>query len=258
MYKKIIFSLLILLIFHVQTTFAENETDSAGLLDKLSISVSATTNFYSRYLWRGFTLDKDPVIQPGITLSGHGVNLTCWTSWDTDNNDPNSSDEIDYVFDYTYEFSDYFTSIGHTYYDFPGTNNYSKEFYFSLGMTQLPYLDLPINAKFTYYRDYGNQNNGGGLGNYYAFDFSYSHPILETPSITLDMSLHFGLNQKLFIKGTSGQDLGVSGGATFPLTKNITCSPSINYSIPFGDLKDKNDGNQKQMVYAGVGLAYSF
>ena len=238
------------------------ETSNAeGLLDKLNfdVDVSASLDFYTDYVWRGFILDRDPVIQPGMSISALGFTYSFWSSFDADNNSAaTSSDELDYVLDYTKSINDLLSvSVGHTYYDFPDAATYSKEFYLGLALSKVPVLDLPIETSFTYYRDYGSVSHGGGLGHYFSFDASYSTVIVADPEISLDYGLHYGYNRKLFINGTNGSDLGLSLGLTVPLTTSFTMSPTLNYSMPFGDLEDDNDGNQDARFYMGLSFAYA-
>ncbi|MDD5069528.1 MAG: hypothetical protein PHV17_02270 [Candidatus Omnitrophica bacterium] len=258
--KRLKIGLLAGLLFMVIGLFP-GTSKAEGLFDKLNfdVDVSASLDFYSDYVWRGFVLDRDPVIQPGISISALGFTYSFWSSFDTDNNSAaTSSDEIDYVLDYTKSISDSLSvSVGHTYYDFPDAATYSKEFYLGLALSKVPVLDLPIETSFTYYRDYGSAPHGGGLGHYFSFDASYSTVIVEDPEISLDYGLHYGYNRKLFINGTNGSDLGLSLGLTVPLTESLTMSPTLNYSMPFGDLKDDNDGNQDDRFYIGLSLAYA-
>ena len=250
------------LILNLCLSFSAKDVKAEGILDQLDIDIeiSGTLDFYSDYVWRGFILDRDPVFQPGISVSAAGFTYSFWSSWDASNNSGSpESDEIDYVIDYTLSLNDLVSvSVGNTYYDFPSANTYSREFYVGLGFSKIPVLDLPIETSLTFYRDYGDQNNGGGLGNYVSLDSSYSYPLFDEQEVTLDLGTHFGYNRKLFIAGTSGYDLGLSCGLTIPLKDNVTVSPSLNYSVPYSDLDDAADGNQNDRFYTGVSIAYSF
>ncbi len=230
-----------------------------GLLDKLNldIEVSGSIDYYSNYIWRGFTLDKDAVIQPGINISAAGFTYSFWASFDAESDDELASDEIDHIFDYTREINDLISvSVGHTYYDFPETATYSRELYVGVALSRVPVLDWPIETSLTFFHDYGKEANGGGGGEYLSLDSSYSHVLFEDPEITMDFATHFGFNNEIFLTG-EGFDTGVSFGFTIPLTDNLTISPTVNYSAPHGDLEDPADGAQEDRVYAGVSLAYS-
>ena len=143
-------------------------------------------------------------------------------------------------------------SAGHTYYEFPGTDTFSKELYIGAALN-----DIPLSPALTYYHDYGEQKQGGADGEYLALEGSHSLSLIEDLGISLDLSGRVSYNRKLFINGEGGDGL-VSAGLTIPLAKGLTLSPSINYAMPFGDLDDSSDGNQRDRFYYGVGLAYSF
>ncbi len=236
----------------VSVTFLGAAWAGETLLSELDIEASGSLDVYNRYVWRGFTLDTDPVVQPGFSLSGYGVTASFWGSWDADNNDASNSDEVDFVVDYTKEFDDFSVSLGHTYYDFPGSSLYSREFYLGIAMS-----DFPLSPSLTYYHDYGDEDNGGGDGDYAVLSLSQGFDLVEEYGITLDLGASVGYNHELFITGDGGDFLG-SIGLTVPLTENLTMCPSVNYAVPFSDLSDSNDGNQDNRFYAGVSLGYSF
>jgi hypothetical protein len=254
--KRFIVGVLAVMAIFMYTTGANAE----GLLDKLDIDldISGNVDYYSNYIWRGFTLDKDPVVQPGINISALGFTYSFWSSWDASGNDENTSDEIDYVFDYTKEINELLSaSVGHTYYDFPASQLYSREFYVGFALSRIPGTDIPIETSLTYAHDYGDEDNGGGDGDYISLDFAYSHTLLKDIGMTADFGIHWGYNNELFIAG-NGSDLGLSFGFTVPLNDNISISPTVNYVVPFGDLDDSDDGAQSDRVYGGISLAWAF
>lgn len=217
----------------------------------LPIEISTDISVYSAYIWRGFKLDGDPVIQPGIYISGYGVTLSAWGDFAYDTNDY-VPDELDYTIDYTYKLDKISLSVGHIYYVYSssGTGTHSKEFYVGTG------LDIPLSPTLIWYHDYGKEESGGGDGDYIELASSYSIP-LGRSSISLDLSGHVGYNDALFIRGKGG-DAALGMGFTIPLGEKLTLTPNINYSMPFGDLEDANDGGEDNEFYGGFTLAYSF
>ena len=161
-------------------------------------------------------------------------------SWDTT--------EIDYAVDYTYSTDAFSLSIGHTYYDFPSFELSSKEFYAGVG------LNVSSSPTLIWYRDYGDEDSGGGDGDYVVLGLSHSFPLGKSP-VTFDLSGCIGYNDGLFIEGDGG-NTAVGVGLTIPLTDTCSLSASVNYSVPFGDLEDAGDGGQDNKFYAGVVLAF--
>ena len=222
-----------------------------GVLPELKLEASATMDVYNKYMWRGFTLDTDPVFQPGFNISGYGLTVSFWGSYDASGRDSLASDEQDFIIDYTFETEYAAFSVGHTYYYFPGSTSYSTEWY--LGAS----LPVMLSPTITYYYDYGDEDQGGGDGQYVNFSISHSLTVVENPEITLDLGASVGLNNELFIKGEGGDYL-LTVGLTIPLTPKATLSPVFGYAAPFGDLKDTNDGNQKARTYGGVSVGVTF
>jgi hypothetical protein len=216
----------------------------------LPLKISSEVAIYSKYIWRGFKLDGDPVMQQGLYLGLYDFTLGIWGSFDIDNDDTLDSEELDYIIDYTHKFDKFSISVGHTYYDFPATDGYSKEFYVGIG-----FEGFPLSPTLTWYHDYGDEDSGGGDGDYLVLELSYSLPLGQS-SLSLDLGAHIGYNHELFINGDGG-DLGFSLGLSIPLSKNCTFSPVIGYSIPFGDLEDSGDGNQDEQVYFGCVFSFS-
>lgn len=220
-----------------------------GLLDDLDISVSASQDFYSKYVWRGMLLDDDAVTQTDLSISGYGLTIGYWGSTDMESNDDLESEEQDFYIDYTYEFEKISLSVGYTHYDFPDADAYSDEAYVGLS------IDSFLSPSLTVYYDFGDTDNGGGEGTYVSLGIGHSFDLADY--VALDLGAALGYNDELFIEG-EGFDLGLSAGFTFTLTEDLTVSPSVNYSLPFGDLKDEADGNQDDEFFAGISFGYSF
>lgn len=223
-----------------------------GILKDLNIplEVSVDTAICSKYIWRGFTLDDDTVVQPGIYASAYGFTASVWGSFEVQSNDALSSSEMDYSFDYTHDFGKFSLSLGNTYYDFPAADAFSNELYFGVG------ADIFLSPKLVFYHDYGREEDGGGYGEYLVLNLSHSLP-LGSKGIMLDLGGHVGYNHKLFINGEGG-DVAFNIGVSIPLTDKITFTPNVNYSIPFGDMEAVDDGNQDSKFYGGFKLAFGF
>lgn len=248
MYNKIlcVYLLGFILVFCVRIA----ECTEKGVLEGSSISVSADIAVNSKYIWRGFALDDDPVMQQGVYVSAYGVTGSIWGSFDIDADDNLSSDEFDWTMNYTYEKNKISLSLGHTYYGFPASNAESKEFYIAAE------LDIPSSPILTWYHDYGKESSGGGDGDYWELGISHSVPFNKN-SITFDLIGNVGYNHKLFING-DGLDVSIGAGLNISLTDKMFFNPSISYSVPFADLEDSNDGNQDSKFFGGFKTLFNF
>jgi len=236
-----------------------------GILSTSEIEVSGDLAFNSIYMWRGIMLDGDAVVQPGFYVrspeSKYGrIKVGIWLNHDLQNKDSLRSSETDYLFDYTYNFSSVALSTGFTYYDFPDATpsdgspkGFSREVYGGVTFTK-----LLLSPAIYYYYDLGRKEDGGGQGSYTVLNLSHSVPfVMRKLNMSLDFSGHLGFNNKQYFRGKGG-DVALGTGITVPLLKNLTCKPNINFSIPWGNISDKNNGNQKNRLYGGVYLNYVF
>ncbi len=245
-FKKL--SLLILLIFCLSFTVKGTETLSEEM-SKMGLGVSGSLDSYSQYVWRGFLLDSDPVIQPGVGISFKGLTLSLWCSFDATGDDEAMSSEVDYAVDYTHDIGIFSLSIGNTFYFFPEYNLKSMEAYLGIGITTIG------SPTLTAFYDYGDEAEGGADGIYVSLDLSHSQPIYM--DITLDVSAHAGYNHEAFIAG-DGYDIALSGGITIPLLEGLIIAPSATYSMPFAGLKEETDGAQEAEIYFGASLGWEF
>ncbi len=241
----------------------ETKTLFQDFLKGADIAVTGSTSFYSKYMWRGFRLDDDYVLQPSINISAFkGWNLNIWSSFDTDNSaDSTNSDETDTTLTYTHKIENLKIlgmslkpvgiTVGHVYYDFPGTNTFSKESL--LGFS----YEIFLSPSLSWYHDYSRESQGGGDGDYLVLNLTHSLPLIKKYGISLDLSGHVGYNKHLFIRGEGG-DILATTGITVPLTKNLTFSPTVNYNAPFGGMSDKDDGNKDPEFFWGTTLTYNF
>ncbi len=245
---------------------AEEESKTFfDLFPKLGLEASGDVSYSSIYEWRGIMLDGDPVIQPGFYIwtkpSKYGrIKFSYWMSRDLENRDALKSSETDYIVDYTYNFDYVDASFGHTYYDFPDVvpsdgapKGFSREFYWGLTFPK-----VFLTPSIFYYYDYGKKEDGGGEGSYLVLNAAYSMPFtVKNVSCSLDLNGHVGANNKLYFRGKGG-DFGMTVGVTVPLTKSLSIKPNVSYAVPWGNLRDTYNGNQKNRVYSGVYMSYVF
>ncbi|MCK5013903.1 MAG: hypothetical protein KAS66_08785 [Candidatus Omnitrophica bacterium] len=224
----------------------------------IEVEVSASIDFYSKYVWRGFLLDDDNVLQPGITIASSGFEGGFWGSWDIESEDGLASDEVDgwigYGFDLGFlgrNLEKVSFSLGHTWYGFPEADLYSKEFYLGIA------FDTILSPYITWYNDYEDEAQGGADGNYIMAGIGHSFDLIEDYGVTLDLGLEYGHNDNAFIDGIGSYLLSTVGLAV-PLSEKITVGSNIGYSVPFDDLASGGGNDQKEQFYSGVSLAFSF
>lgn len=216
------------------------------------LSISGDTAIYSQFLSRGFLRDSDPVTQTGVYAKYKDIKLGVWGSNDMANRDTYKSNRVFYLADFTHKINKISFSLGYDYLDYVGVNDRGQEAYIGIG------ADVFLSPSFTWFYGWGDAsaNNNGGT-DYGVLSLAHSIPLGKTP-ISLDLSGHIAYNRKYYIKGSSGGDALLTVGLKFPLTKNLTIKPNVDYAMPLGDVRAKNDGMQKNKFYGGANLSYSF
>ena len=244
--KTLVVTFLLVFVFCL-SLYGEGSVSEA--ISESGIGISGSLDSYSQYVWRGFLLDSDPVIQPGLGISFAGLTLSLWCSFDAAGDDAAMSSEVDYAVDYTYESGIFSLSVGNTFYFFPEYDLKSMEAYFGMGIGIIGSPALVI------FYDYGDEAEGGADGIYVSLDLSHSQPIAM--DVTFDISVHAGYNHEAFIAG-DGYDIALSGGITIPVFEGLEFAPSITYSIPLADLEEETDGDQEAELLFGASLGWGF
>ncbi len=221
--------------------------------NNVKVNAAATVDYYNKYVWRGQYLDRDAVVQPGVSVTANGFTAGYWGSAPVENKDALNSSESDGYVSYTQTEGPYTVTVGHTWYSFPGTSTSSKEFFGTLAVA------LPLNPSLTYAHDYedGSDLNTNGKGNYWALNLNHSLPLYEKRGITLDLGTTIGYIDGQWLSGTGGH-FTPTVGLGLPLSPNVKITPTVGYNVPFGDLSDENIGNVKPKSFAGVKSAFSF
>lgn len=217
------------------------------LLEGTDVTINNSYDFYTAYVWRGFTLDTDPVFQPGIYVNSHNVTAALWSNWAIQDKDTLKSDEIDFSVDYTYQFSYFNLSVGNINYNFSGIRTNSSELYAGVQLETLPFM-----PNIVYYYDYSTRN-----GSYLSIDTVKSYQVDTEGNIKFSLGFHAGYNNQLLING-QGEDLAIITDLGLKLTQRLGISFVGAHSIPFSDLAKSNDGNQQSRFYAGLRIGAEF
>ena len=212
-----------------------------GILSGSGVSLGGNIDVLSSYVWRGFELDADPVVQTGISVAYGGLTVEWLTSNKLVYDYPVNSSEIDYVVDYTHNFGGLSVSAGHTFYVFPAFSDTSGEFYIGGA------LDTFLSPAVFFFSDYDE-----GDGSYVLAQVARSEEL--GPSKSMDYSLSVGINDGMWIDGNGG-DISAGLSFTFALFEGLDMTPSFGYVIPFGDMEDETDDN---LFFAGASLGFGF
>jgi len=202
----------------------------------------------SRYQWRGFTLDDSPVLQQGVRAGISGFTAGIWGSFGVGTG-PADADEVDYTLDYTRSLGPVNLSLGYIVYDFPSADLYTREFYAGLSAVHF------LSPRLTWYHDHGDEEKGGGTGDYLEGALEVLTP-LGTGPVTWSVRAVAGYNRHLFIEG-EGLDVTLGTGFTWAVTEKVTINPGVAVTLPFGDLEDPADGGQTRETVVGIKLAFA-
>lgn len=217
------------------------------------VSVEATADFFSKYVWRGQNVTDDWVLQPGVSASYGGLTGGVWGNLDLtdENGEEGKFIEYDWYADYSGQITEMLGySVGVIYYYFPGAGE-TTELYGGLN------LDVVASPSITAYYDIDAVD-----GTYVALGLGHSFEDLEGVPFGIDLGANLGWGDSSYNQAYWGvdkaelNDLTLSAG--FPIAVGpVTITPSVAYVALLGsDISDVADDDS--LVYAGVGLAYGF
>ncbi|MGD9110527.1 MAG: hypothetical protein PVG93_06260 [Phycisphaerales bacterium] len=233
------------------------------------LNFEITSDFFSKYVWRGQLLNDDFVYQPGVSIATGPFTFGIWGNLDTTNINDRSGDfsEVDYYFDYSGDFpglEGVSYSLGLIYYDFPGSGADGSrvpdttEFYWGLG------FDLPLNPSITVYHDLDEAE-----GTYVNLGLSHSiENFFEiTPDIPVGLEISGGLgwasgSYNKYYWGTDQsklQDFSISVSLPMEIA-GWGFTPSFNYvTLVSDDIRDQDTyGTDSDFFFVGLSLSKSF
>jgi len=228
------------------------------------ISIGATADLFSNYVWRGQNLVDDWVLQPSAGISYKNLTASVWGNLDlTDENDYKGEfSEIDLALDYSgqvpgVDILSY--SVGVINYAFPvsGAGDDTWEIYWGFR------LDVPASPSVTVYHDVDEAD-----GTYVSFGIGHSiENLIELrPDVGLDVDLSAGIgwansSYNKFYWGpdkSAMNDLTLS--AAFPFqAAGFAVTPSVNYvTLMSDDIRSPNAYGKNDIWFAGVGFSKEF
>jgi hypothetical protein len=226
-----------------------------------NIDFKISTDYYSKYIWRGQNVNNRSVFEPAIFLGIDGFSIYAWGNMDATNehNKLGEFTEIDLVADYTskvpgIDWLNY--SLGTIHYRFPNTSwKPTTEIYGGLS------INCHLNPSIKLFRDLDETD-----GTY--IQFSIGHTVEKVAKISEDCycGLQVGLSigwanqayNKFFFNKNSGafNDLVLSAGLPFCMGK-WTVRPGLNYSSMLsGTVRSATD--QSDNLWGGISVIRSF
>jgi hypothetical protein len=235
------------------------------------IGVTITSDFNSKYVWRGQLLNDDFVFQPGATVTYKGFSFNAWGNMGlTEYNKGLGYDSGEFTeWDFTLSYSGKFSpegklgyNIGMIHYQFPSSYLDTTELFW--GLT----YDTFLNPTVTVYHDIDEA--GGGI---YA-NFAVSHTVEKVIKVTEKISADLVLGASLgwgnteyneWYWGTQSadsrlNDLVFKAALPFALPGDWSVTPSISFvTLADGNIRD-SDMYSKSSDYfiAGVSISKSF
>ncbi|MFP4381800.1 MAG: TorF family putative porin [Candidatus Sumerlaeia bacterium] len=199
---------------------------------------SASVDFYSKYIWRGWNVTDNEVVQPAIEATMEagpvGFLASAWANYDTAGE--HDFTEIDLTAEASVTVAEMVSvAMGYIYYRFPqvdlddGENDAvsTSELYASISAEVPASEDMDVELESAVYRD-----RDDGDGYYYVAGVSTAIPIAqeETVGVTLDPSVSIGFNDQQWGADSSWADMLMVLGATVSLGDYFSFGPSLNYS----------------------------
>jgi hypothetical protein len=230
-------------------------------------SVTVSSDFFSKYVWRGQLPVDDWVAQPAVSLAYKGFTGSIWGNLClTDEIDAEGEfSEVDYALDYTAALpgQDLFSfSVGTIYYRFPNqVYDPTLEVYAGLSAA------VPLSPAVKIFYDVADNIDKDNIEGSYV-QFSIGHTIEKVQSWTEDAYCNLQLGASVGY-GTSGYNdgyFGVDDAALNDLTLSValpiclgqlTVKPMVGYATML-DSDIRVATTKSENLFGGVGLAYSF
>lgn len=230
---------------------------------------SGAVDIYSAYVWRGYTLNEEAVIQPSMDITKGGFGFNVWGNFDVIDDDDdieladtNQFSEVDLTLSYSLSVGKLDFGVGIIEYLFPyiendgaeSAYNATREIYASVGVNIIEGL----SAGVAYYRDVDE------VEDYYAtFSLSYGFSIAEKLEVALDATV--GYAGEDFAQSYGGDeeleegfhDYALSLGLTYPVTEAL----SIGATYVYVDTLDEDVLAEDAVIvssYGGINIAYAF
>jgi hypothetical protein len=226
-----------------------------------AITYTISTDFYTKYIWRGQVVSDRAVFEPTIAIKKGGLTGFVWGNMDLTGQNDHCHEfiEMDYVLDYTAPVPDMNVlsfSVGTIYYDFPNTVFKSTtEIYGGLS------LAIPLSPFIKIFRDVDEAKST-------YIQVGVGHAIDKLAIISDDCycglrigsSLAYGNSQynKFYFASAGGKLNDWNTSLAMPVCfKGWTITPSIYYSMMVNSDIRSATAKSDNLV-AGVSISRSF
>ena len=241
------------------------KTESGGL------TVEASVDVLSDYIWRGTICNGNPVWQPSATIGYDAgdfgtVSANVWSSFDlthkrgtaTNSRRSCGAQEIDYTLAYANSLGPVGIEAGHIWYTFPNNNGSSDQDLYATVSYENDIVTPSASAYWNY-----SDSAGTDVSAVY-FSFGLSHDFKPIEALTLTPKAEIGFGDHAYTGSAGGteltdQTLGFS--ASYAVTDWFSIGAQINYTwTPSHTLRHEGymgDGKH-QILWGGINATISF
>jgi uncharacterized protein (TIGR02001 family) len=204
------------------------------------VSATAGVDLASAYIFRGVTVNKNPVLQPLLKVQSGGLTLGAWGNEALDAEEGEIEQEVDAFASFDIPFEAVTLSLGYTEYMYPDSDYDNDQEI--MAKVSFPAL---LNPSLTAYHGVG----GGILdSNYYELGLKEEVYARSGVSGTLGGTLAY-LDRETGKDGLS--HLTLSAGAAYKVI-----GASINYIVETDE--DVNDLDEQEELYVMTGASFTF
>ncbi len=234
-------------------------------------TADVSVSVLSQYIWRGEADSRDSmVIQPSYTFGYDGAFVNIWQNIDTNPylDAMDNLNETDFTFGYSKDIGPVTVEGGYIWYALSGEKD-MNELYVS------GTLNTMLSPKLTVYREISHYPS-----TYITLGVSQSVPVGQVMGRDLDLNLaakvsYLASNDKgaYWDGNNKSKDFNdfkdglISASMDFPLAKNVTLTPEIDWTFPLskkaGELLsdssfDAGRSGQNSFVYGGITVDVQF
>ena len=241
------------------------EKDDGGL------TIEATMDLLSDYVWRGTICNGNPVWQPSVTVGYNAgdigsLSANVWSSYDlthkrgtfTNSRRSCGLQEIDYTLSYANSIGPVGIEAGHAWYTYPNNNGASdQDLYATLSYENS--IVTPSASAFWNYSD----SAGNDVSSVY-FLFGLKHDFNPVEELTLTPKAEIGFGDHAYTTSRGGTELTdqtIGFAASYEVTEWFSVGAQVNYTwTPSRTLRREGymgDGKH-QLLWGGVNATFSF